>query len=550
MYLESIRAITGLVKSIESQTFERKKALYIDRGIGTFRDGYITVEELKKIANYYMQQTKLNDMRDRMSFLLSHYNLLRSESLRILEYPDLFHIKFENEGVTDCNALVLVLNQGKTNQLGKMEISGCIRNKHVDLCPIGSVGLYFFYCFHVTKKPFPKFEKSEDWYDLKLCPAKNDPKGSISYDTQLSSIKKCFKAVGIQSSRKTHIGRGNGAIMAELAGASDNSTRRLGRWNRQAMENCYMSSLPREAIRALAGFDPQNPQYYLKRAAVTPSETLQRQIFPEIEVWLEKLYKGEIESNIAAGGFLDFLKYLRVVILQDSAILKQQYHDHPIFQHKIFQSSEFSHFQQELLHIQENESDPIEVQIQNVLPSVATRLDTMSQVVRDGVLQLETVIKQGFYEQDRKLSDVFQGRASIRLNVEYPERSNTNQNENVVSTTEQRPEANNHVISVPTTGLLRHIRTIPELWKEWFEGIESRESVEEMNRKWGRQWRARNKDEQFYSRRKKIIDILSKKMTEEHMSAIEICNTYERKRAAMGKTIDWISKHLDDFFST
>jgi hypothetical protein len=71
--------------------------------------------------------------------------------------------------------------------------------------------------------------------------------------------------------------------MAELAGASDNSTWCLGRWNRQVMENCYMSCLPHEAIRALAGFNPQIPQYYLKRAAIVPSETLQCQIFPTVE---------------------------------------------------------------------------------------------------------------------------------------------------------------------------------------------------------------------------------------------------------------------------
>jgi Fic family protein len=70
------RAITSLLNNLESQTFSRKKALYLDRGIGTLQDGYITVEELKKIANYFMHKTKLSDICDWMAFLLSHYNLL------------------------------------------------------------------------------------------------------------------------------------------------------------------------------------------------------------------------------------------------------------------------------------------------------------------------------------------------------------------------------------------------------------------------------------------------------------------------------------------
>jgi hypothetical protein len=39
--------------------------------------------------------------------------------------------------------------------------------------------------------------------------------------------------------------------------------------------------------------------------------------FLAVDVNLEKLERSKIESNISAGGFLNLLKYLSVVVLQD-----------------------------------------------------------------------------------------------------------------------------------------------------------------------------------------------------------------------------------------
>jgi hypothetical protein len=41
--------------------------------------------------------------------------------MRIVELPDLFSIFLENEGISEY-AVVMVLNQGKTNQFGKLEL--------------------------------------------------------------------------------------------------------------------------------------------------------------------------------------------------------------------------------------------------------------------------------------------------------------------------------------------------------------------------------------------------------------------------------------------
>ena len=66
-------------------------------------------------------------------------------------------------------------------------------------------------------------------------------------------MAKAFGYIGIASQKKTHIGRGSSAKMAELKGVSEEQIRRAGRWNQEQMVGCYLNSLPREFMRSMAG---------------------------------------------------------------------------------------------------------------------------------------------------------------------------------------------------------------------------------------------------------------------------------------------------------
>jgi hypothetical protein len=45
---------------------------------------------------------------------------------RLMQLPDLFQLKLEREGPTDYNSLVVVMDQGKTNQYGRIEYGAAI----------------------------------------------------------------------------------------------------------------------------------------------------------------------------------------------------------------------------------------------------------------------------------------------------------------------------------------------------------------------------------------------------------------------------------------
>lgn len=82
-------------------------------------------------------------------------------------------------------------------------------------------------------------------------------------------MKKCFESLGLKFSAVTHIGRKSAANMADSLGATTDSIRRAGRWNTETMTNVYMSALPRDVLKILAGFKEEIP-YFLPRCLVKP----------------------------------------------------------------------------------------------------------------------------------------------------------------------------------------------------------------------------------------------------------------------------------------
>lgn len=326
----------GLLKQSKVDEERTKKANFEDRGVGTIMDGYTTTDEIASVIRFYFSGKKTSDLRNGLCFLLSHFCLLRGESARQAEFPDLQVVNLEDEGIGKCPALVLIMRQGKTNKFGRLEIGACMRNAKVEICPFMMLGTYFFARFHFENEPFPSFQRSEDWYNYKvLLASKSDPTAEMSYNSHRDAIQKAFTACKITSSKKTHLARGAAARMADLQGVNESEIRRMGRWNNSSMNGAYLTGLPREIMRSLAGF-PQKGMFFLQRNTVEPCQELQSKVFPLASVWLEKIHSDQAEQTVAAEGFLSLLMILRATFLQDSVYMQRIVPDHPIWRHSLF----------------------------------------------------------------------------------------------------------------------------------------------------------------------------------------------------------------------
>ena len=99
------------------------------------------------------------------------------------------------------------------------------------------------------------------------------------------------------------------------------------------MALAYLTHLPVKFLRKVAGFYGTHGDYFLGRAQLSPPKSLLAQVWPWIEGWRERLDAlghsgrpgaegGLDDDDTAAEGFLSLLTHLRVVLLQDLAVLQ------------------------------------------------------------------------------------------------------------------------------------------------------------------------------------------------------------------------------------
>jgi Centromere DNA-binding protein complex CBF3 subunit, domain 2 len=217
----------------------------------------------------------------------------------------------------------------------------------------GRLSSFFYRWGRQHTQSFPSFRQPEDYYGYYVFPGSIKVlERPLSYHTQFDWNSRMFQGVGIHSKEKTHSARKQSVRHAELGGVSESQIRRAGRWNTDAMTGVYLSYLPQGFIRSIAGFPQEGKAYFLPRAQKTPEEALCTQVWPETDVWLQcrEAYHPDrtdnevIRLDLAGSGFLRLLRALRVVLLQDSVILRQRFASHPLWTDPLFNSEEYRRF--------------------------------------------------------------------------------------------------------------------------------------------------------------------------------------------------------------
>ncbi|SAM07479.1 hypothetical protein [Absidia glauca] len=99
-----------------------------------------------------------------------------------------------------------------------------------------------------------------------------------SYFSHRESIDMALSSPGIRSNRKTHINRGSSVRMT----GNVDQMRRHGRWNIITINGAYLTNLPRELVRSMAGFPTYGRFFYIARATLNPPTSLCKKLFPAI----------------------------------------------------------------------------------------------------------------------------------------------------------------------------------------------------------------------------------------------------------------------------
>jgi len=534
------------IKSLQRRDTERQKANYADKGRDTLLDGY-SEDDLKRIAGELWSHTSNQSaechLRTLVDMLLGHYMLTRGGDRRCLEISDLFTFEFPGEGPTRCIPLIITTRAGKQNQHGRLETAGALRSRDPAICVLGAVAFYLLLRWDLTDEPFPSFKSRSQWYDIRLLKSTEaGPTSELAYNSQRDWVIKAFKYAGIQSNKKTHIGRSSGAKTAELKGVSEAQIRRAGRWNQEQMVGCYLNSLPRKFMRTMAGHPAQIGGFEIRRSRVRAPDSLLTMIWPDLNQWAGKFGPdpGQIQ-DLAATGFTDLLFYFREVILEDSVPLMRQFPESVVWNHPVFQHQDYRPYARRIADLIDEGERPSQLAVlTQALPVLTEYLKAAEARKEAQIAELSAALTTEIRTAEERLAGTYQ--ASIReilagsvfrlqslpgpaslpapasipapiltpAVVPSPSPAPTSAPASLSTSDSSRSSRSSRSVSPesepPKYRMSRTVKTVSDLWREWTTGIRGGPSITALDNRWGSRWRAgRQAEVQWYSLRLEVI---------------------------------------------
>lgn len=210
-----------------------KRQSFEDRAINGLNDGY-TEAELASLSALLLgngerggEQKLVGDevclARTRLDLLFLHSMMLRGETTRGAELPDLASHLLPNEG-SECMAIVLRVDAGKRIPLAdggdsrRTHYHSALRSKDPLLCPVGALALWLVLRWDIiaAEKP-PDFADRASWYRAKLLPPRfSQPANPLSDVTQRHWLKLALESVGVNTSKAVHTMRQSSARLADM----------------------------------------------------------------------------------------------------------------------------------------------------------------------------------------------------------------------------------------------------------------------------------------------------------------------------------------------
>ncbi|KAK4248923.1 hypothetical protein C7999DRAFT_39914 [Corynascus novoguineensis] len=494
-------------------------------------------------------------------------------------------------------ALVIVMNQGKTNQHGRMEYGAALRHCDVRCCLVSAMAFYFFWHWQLEgQEPFHNFQHSEDWYDIKVLrrSAKESTK-ELSAQTANAWISRLYAASGIRTSKVSHAPRVATAQNADMDGVSEGQVNTAcGQWNSgDQMTSCYLTSLPFEFMRSIADFDPDwSESYFPPPDTIKPLFALRTRVWPSLNEWkyIHDTGASSGEANMAAGAFLVLLDWFRDVLLQDAVFLQKLYPRHPLFQNPVFQSPQFAAYALQVENAcHTTEEDSHMATIDRAIPAVAEKLRALSsqQTATNVWIERSFVeLAQHVQRLEKKIDELSRASYTVTIGpgsntavqrLELPKRgrprapsrrsapapttapfrraaspgSSSSTGEEEPASVSQpdpasRPQQAPVEANIPRFEFPLDIGCIPDLWRLWRYGRASMPSIESLEAEYGAAWRPKSQKSVFCGR-KAIVDFILRKSRERggEASAAEHSRVIEQREKLCPKwSLDKVTKAI------
>jgi hypothetical protein len=222
-----------------------------------------------------------------------------------------------------------------------------------------------------------------------------------------NAYTKVFNACGIVTQKKTHATRVFMATNGRQNGAGESSVKSHGGWSAgSAFGASYAKHIPVDAIVAAAGFSGKDPStYILTRDQIAVEPEMAEEIFPWIEDEEAALKSRQTRNpdcqDLALESFLQFLRWSRTVLLQDTAILMRTCSDLNILQFAPFNNPRFHRFAQSTYGIMEEFALGRQSLFQNLPAELRTGLVDVGASMKGELCQINARLSD-FHEQSKE----------------------------------------------------------------------------------------------------------------------------------------------------
>ena len=277
--------------------------------------------------------------------------------------------------------------------------------------------------------------------------------------------------------------------------------------------------------------------------------------------------RDEDRTDLAAQGFLRLLQDFRLVILQDSVILRALLPDHPLWNHELFVREDYQQFAQEVQASLSTAEEPEELQIRRTMPAIATRLINLERNLLQSINHWGSINHRINQSIEQRLENFLTGRTSFTIRTNETSTYDVNVANAAssssaapsaafgdasasaaaasvavstaasavpvaasavssdlfsaapIASSSAQPESRPELMTIdldlnaapPLYKLCRTINTVSDLYREWTVGLRGGSAVQTLERVYGGRWRPEQAERMFFSRRKVIIDEIQRR---------------------------------------
>ncbi|KAG1357349.1 hypothetical protein G6F62_001697 [Rhizopus arrhizus] len=375
------------------------------------------------------------------------------------------------------------------------------------------------YEYSVIKRLKPPTTYLQMYKSLEFPNATGD--GSITYNEQVKVYKQVLRYCGVHSSKLTHINRKDAISMVANESVSGEQQRQVGRWGSDRMVGFYLTGLPVDVIKVLAGFTTRKSDYFNNRSSIEPSEELRKmgsvalkRKYPESFIWYHNIFETDL--------YKDYEECFSATIAANDEKSKMSHHLEVLLPEVAAAMKSGFDSMNAMLNIVQSQNQLI----LNAVKKVKAENQTM---LADSFLQISNMLRQGDENTQIQQTSTILPPSSVPLSfIPFANTANST--------------------GLPSFKMCRRLISVTDIWRECSVDLAGNPSIKSMEEQYCVDWRKvdNRAESRFFTRRFPLYKKLEALLNERGISCEEAAQFFKFRRISDKLSVNQLCKLIAD----